>query len=66
MSAPTTPFVTYRMADGSLVASEYEFVTQTEWFDEDTFDEDTVVIKETWALVSTETITQPSGEEATT
>lgn len=29
-----SPFVTYEMADGSEVYGEYQFVTDTEWWDD--------------------------------
>lgn len=48
-------WVTYRLANGDPIWGEYAFVTGTEFF-EDVADE-TEVIKETWLLKETETIT---------
>lgn len=48
-------FTTYRMADGSLIYGEFTFVTESEFFDG--IDIPTEVVKETWSLVSRETVT---------
>lgn len=48
-------WVTYRRSDGEPIGGEYAFVTELEWFDMDT--EPTELIKETWTLISSETIT---------
>lgn len=53
MNGPT--MTTYRCADGELVAGEFMFVTGLEWFETD--DEPTELIKQTWRLVESETIT---------
>ena len=50
-------FVTYQMADGSQVAGEYAFVTDTEWFEER--DEEIRVIKKTYYLVHEEEVVFP-------
>ena len=47
--------VTYRMADGSLVWSEYDLVWDEEFFEE--VDEPIDVTVETWVRVSTKTVT---------
>lgn len=46
---------TYRMADGSTVYDDYEFVTGPEWFED--CDDPTEVIKEVWRLESSQTLT---------
>lgn len=49
--------VTYRMADGSLVAGEFGWVADPDYFDD--VDEPVEVIRETWSLVETEVIRLP-------
>lgn len=53
MEGPT--MITFRRADGELVAGEFMFVTGLEWFETD--DEPTELVKQTWRLVESETIT---------
>lgn len=48
-------FITYKRADGGLVWGEYTFVTEPDGLDED-LDEPDEYIKETWQLVSRETV----------
>lgn len=47
-------WVTYRLADGSLIWGEYAFVTETEFFEDLDYPVD--VIKETWVLQDSETV----------
>jgi hypothetical protein len=48
-------WVTYRMADGSQIDGEFSWTEDLEWWENDT--EPTELIKETWRLISSETIT---------
>jgi hypothetical protein len=48
-------FVTYKQADGQPVDGEYAWVTDLEYFAD--VDQPTDVVKETWTLVSRETLT---------
>lgn len=48
-------WVTYKLANGDLVGGEYGFVTDDEFFDD--IDEPVEVVKQTWRLVSSETVT---------
>lgn len=50
-------FVTYQMADGSLVYGEYEFVTGLEFFEER--DDEIRLIKRTYRLISEEEVVLP-------
>jgi hypothetical protein len=53
-------WTTYRLADGDLIGGEFSFVTDTEFFEER--DEPVDVVKETWVLQSSETVTfKPYG-----
>lgn len=51
------PFVIYSMADGSQVCGEYEFVTDTEWWDDR--DEEVRLIKRTYRLIAEEEVVLP-------
>ena len=51
------PFVTYEMADGSMIWDEYKFVTELEFF-EDRSDE-IRLIKKTYRLISAEEVVLP-------
>lgn len=48
-------WVTYRMADGTEIFGEYAWVTDPEFFEDG--DEPIEVIKETWKLIGSETVT---------
>jgi len=46
------PWITYRLEDGMPVAGEYAWVTEIDWFENDT--DVCHVVKETWRLIATE------------
>jgi hypothetical protein len=47
---PDTLRTTYRRADGELIAGEYGYTSELEWFEND--DEPTDLIEEVWVLSS--------------
>lgn len=49
------PWTTYKMADGSLIWGEYEWVSDTNFFDDS--DEELQVVRERWVCIERETIT---------
>lgn len=55
------PWVTYRLANGEAIYGEYAWVDGPEFFDG--ANTETAVIKETWVLVESETLTFGAGAE---
>lgn len=51
------PFVTYRLADGSLIYGEYTFMCEDDTWTNGDLDEPVDVVKETWVCVERECIT---------
>ena len=51
------PMTTYRRADGGLIADEYGWVGELDWFEMD--DEPTEYIEEVWTLQSSRSIMVP-------
>ena len=58
---PAELFVTYEMADGSMI-DDFQFVTSLEWFDDR--DGEIRLTKSTYALLSTEEIVLPDPNRA--
>ena len=56
----TVTMTTYRRADGELIAGDFEFVMQLDWFEDDY--EPTDLIKETWVRTAAEPITVNASE----
>ncbi len=58
MSADPNTMTTYRLVNGGLIAGEFSFVTEVDWFDAD--DDPTELIQEVWVVQSRRTMVAPA------